>query len=111
MAETGDVERLLRSALVPVEPPGALTTRLERTLTDLTDAAVEELADWELRAMRDPRNWARPAAALVVGGMAGGALVVVRARQAQRRRQAGGLKALQRSVREVARDARKRLAR
>jgi hypothetical protein len=30
--------------------------------------------------MRDPRNWARPATALVVGGAAGAALVLLRAR-------------------------------
>ena len=37
--------------------------------------------------MRDPRNWYRPAAAVVVGGTAAGALVLVRARQ--QRKQAG----------------------
>lgn len=105
-----DVERLLRSALVPVEPPGALTDRLESTLTELSDAAAYELADWELGAMRDPRNWARPAAALLVGGVAGGALVVVRARQQQRRRR-GGVRALERGVRGVAGDVRRRLTR
>ncbi len=31
--------------------------------------------------MRDPRNWARPAAALVVGTAAGTALVLLRARR------------------------------
>ena len=30
--------------------------------------------------MRDPRNWGRPVAAIVIGGAADGALVVVRAR-------------------------------
>ena len=37
--------------------------------------AADELEAWELSAMRDPRNWARPAAALVAGGAAGAALV------------------------------------
>lgn len=106
-----EVERLLRSALVPVEPPGSLTDRFEEALSELTDAAADELADWELRAMRDPRNWARPAAAALVGGAAGGALVLVRARQQQRRRQARGLRALERSVRDVAGDVRGRLRR
>ena len=59
--------------------------------------------------MRDPRNWARPAAALVVGGVAGGALVLVRARQQQKKREATGLRALERSLRGVAGDVRKRL--
>ena len=104
-----DVERLLRSALVPVEPSEALSDRLERHLAELTDAAVMELAEWDPAAMRDPRNWGRPAAALVVGGMAGGALVLVRARQQQRKRQATGLRALERSMRGVASDVRKRI--
>ena len=103
------VEQLLRSALVPVEPPEALSDRLERGFLELTEVAAAELADWELSAMRDPRNWARPAAALVVGGMAGGALVLVRARQQQRKRQATGLRAVERSMRGVAADVRKRI--
>jgi hypothetical protein len=106
-----EVERLLRSALVPVDPPGTLADRFEEALSQLTDAAAGELADWELRAMRDPRNWGRPLAAALVGGTAGAALIVVRARQQQRRRQAGGLRAVERSVRDVAGDVRKRLRR
>lgn len=95
-----DLERRLRFALAPVEPPLALTDRFERTLAELTDAAVEELTDWELRAMRDPRNWARPAAALVVGSLAGGTLIVVQARQ--RRRRAGPVRSVERRLREAA---------
>src|ERR687895_1745915 len=106
-----DVERLLRSALAPVEPPERLTDRLERGLSELTEAAAEELADWELAAMSDPRNWARPAAAVVVGGMAAGALVLVRARQQHKKRQTSGLKALEKSMRDVASDLEKRLHR
>src|SRR5215218_10331988 len=106
-----DVERLLRSALVPVEPSEALSDRLERHLSELTDAAAEELADWELGVMRDPRNWAPTVAAAVVGSAAAGALIVVRARQQHRKRHVGGLRALERSVREVAGDLRKRLGR
>ena len=109
MTEAFDVEALLRSALVPVEPPEALSDRLERGLSELTDAAAGELAEWELGAMRDPRNWGRPVAAVVVGGAAAGALVLVRARQQQRRRQVGGLRALERGVRDVAGDLSKRL--
>jgi hypothetical protein len=111
MAEMSEVERLLRSALVPVEPPVAMTDRLERRLAELTDAAVGELADWELSTMRDPRNWARPVAALVVGGLAGGALVVVRARQQQRRRHEGGLRSMERGLRDVADQVQRRLGR
>ena len=104
-----EVERMLRSALVPVEPDGAMTDRLEERLAGLTDAAAHELADWELRSMRDPRNWYRPAAAVVVGGAAAGALVVVRARQ--QRKQVGGLRALRREAGGVAKDLRGRLRR
>jgi hypothetical protein len=76
-----NLEHLLRQALAPVEPPEDLAARVERTLLNLTEIAAEELEGWELSAMRDPRNWVRPAAALVVGTAAGAALVVVRARQ------------------------------
>ena len=74
-------EGLLREALAPVEPPEDLIVRLEGTLTSITEMAAEELQEWELSAMRDPRNWARPAAALVAGTAAGTALVLLRARR------------------------------
>jgi hypothetical protein len=102
MSET---ERLLRYALVPVEPPGALSDRLEQRLTQIRGAAAEELGHLELRAMRNPRNWARPVAAAVIGGLAGGALVLVRARQRQRGRRDRRLRA----VRGAADDLRGRL--
>ena len=106
-----EVERLLRSALAPVEPSVALSDRLERRLTEITDAAVGELAEWEIGAMRDPRNWGRPVAAAAALGVAGGALVVVRARQHHKRREASGIEALQRSIADVAGTLRKRVAR
>jgi hypothetical protein len=109
MSDVERVERLLRSALVPVDPPEALSDRLERGLSELTEVAVAELADWEMSAMRDPRNWARPAAAIVVGSMAAGGLVLVRARQQQKKRHASGLHALEKSIRGVADDIEKRL--
>jgi hypothetical protein len=74
-------EGLLREALAPVEPPEALAERVESTLTSITEMAADELEAWELSAMRDPRNWARPAAALVAGGAAGAALVLLRTRR------------------------------
>jgi hypothetical protein len=74
-------EGLLREALAPVEPPEDLILRLEGTLTSITEMAVEELEAWELSAMRDPRNWARPAVAVVAGTAAGTALVILRARR------------------------------
>jgi hypothetical protein len=111
MTDAERVERLLRMALTPVEPPEALSDRLERGLSELTEAAAEELADWELSAMSDPRNWERPAAAVVVGGLAAGGLVLVRARQQHKKRQTTGLKALEKSMRDVANDLEKRLRR
>jgi hypothetical protein len=109
MSEAERVERLLKLAFTPVEPPEALSDRLERGLTEMADAAADELADWELSAMSDPRNWVRPAAAVVVGSMAAGGLVLVRARQQQKKRHTSGLRALERSLRDVADDLEKRL--
>ena len=106
-----EVERLLHHALAPVEPPEALSTRLERRLSELTDAAMDELAEFDPSALRDPRRWARLVVAGVVGAGAGGALVLVRARQKQRRREARGLRAIQKGMREVSSDVRKRLGR
>jgi hypothetical protein len=74
-------DRLLREALAPVEPPADLVERLEGTLTTITELAADELEAWELSAMRDPRNWVRPAAAIVAGSAAGAALVLLRARR------------------------------
>jgi hypothetical protein len=111
MSDGERVERLLRMALTPVEPPERLGDRLERGLSGLTEAAADELADWELAAMSDPRNWARPAVAATVGGLAAGALVLVRARQQHRKRQTSGLRALEKSVRDVAGDFERRLRR
>jgi hypothetical protein len=81
VAEAINFEGLLREALAPVEPPEDLVERLEATLETITELAADELEAWELRAMRDPRNWVRPAAALVAGGAAGTALVLLRARR------------------------------
>jgi hypothetical protein len=79
-----DFEALLREALAPVDPPEDLLDRLEVRLVNLTELAQDELESWELSAMRDPRNWARPAVALVVGSSAGAALVLLRVRHRQR---------------------------
>ena len=101
-----EVERRLQGALVPVEPSIAMSDRLERRLTVITDAAIDELAEFDPKALRDPRRWGRLVAAGVVGVGAGGALILVRARH---KREAHGLKALRRATREVADDARRRL--
>ena len=97
--ETGQLhlESLLSDALRPIEPPEDLAGRLESTLTAITEQAAAELSSWaeelsegELQALRDPRNWVRPVAAVAVGTVAGGALVLVGLR---RRRQPTGLRA------------------
>jgi hypothetical protein len=86
-ADATDFEALLRQALTPVDPPAALAQRLEMTLVSLTELAHEELESWELRSMRDPRNWVRPAAAAILGASAGTALVILRVRARHRARQ------------------------
>ena len=104
-----DFESLLRQALSPVEPSKELELRLERTLGSLVDMAADELDALELSAMKDPRNWVRPVAAVVVGSVAAGGLVLVRARQQQKKRHTSGLRALERSLRDVADDLEKRI--
>jgi hypothetical protein len=91
-----DVETLLRSALRPIEPPEKLSGRVEETLSAVTEAAAEELSAWaeelsesELRSLRDPRNWVRPAAAIAAGGIAAGGLVLVELRRRGGRRTSG----------------------
>ena len=109
-ARAPDFEALLREALSPVDPPEDLAVRLERTLVGLHEAAQEELESWELSTMRDPRNWARPAAAAVVGATAGTALVVlrVRAQHRSRKQHSGNLLELaERTLQDIADEARK----
>jgi hypothetical protein len=107
MSEMGeshtDVENLLRDALRPIEPPENLPGRVEDTLTAVTEAAADELSAWaeelsdsELAALRDPRNWLRPAAAVAAGGVAGGALLLIEMR---RRRRPQGYAALAEQLR------------
>ena len=105
-----DIEGLLRQAFAPVEPPESLATRLETTLQELTDLAVEELESWELSSMRDPRNWVRPVVAVAVGTAAGAGLVVLRVRSQHRkqRKHVQGVELAQRTMR-AARDEVKRV--
>jgi hypothetical protein len=109
-----DFEALLREALSPVDPPAALVERLEVTLVNLTELAQDELETWELSAMRDPRNWVRPAAAAVVGASAGTALVVLRVRRRHRSRKQQSsnlLELAERTLHDVADEARRILPR
>jgi hypothetical protein len=78
MSRPGDVESLLARVLSPVEPPADLATRLMNRLQSISESAAGELEGWELAAMRDPRNWLRPALALAGGTAAGAGLVLLR---------------------------------
>jgi len=104
-------EGLLREALAPVEPPEDLALRLESTLTSITEMAADELQEWELSAMRDPRNWVRPATALVAGGGAGVALVLLRSRRRAHGSSglSGARETAERTVRDLGRETRKLL--
>lgn len=110
MSEASSFEGLLHRALSPVDPPEDLGVRLEGALLSLTTSAAEELESWELSAMRDPRNWARPAAALAVGGSAGVALVLLRARRSASSRHSPTAD-MRDAVERAAGDLRKRAAR
>jgi hypothetical protein len=112
MSETWDFEARLRQALAPVEPPADLELRLQTTLGSLVELAADELEGWELRAIKDPRNWPRtvlgPAAAVVVGTGAAVGLVVLRTRGGRRGRRAQSRNALelaQKTVRDAGREA------
>jgi hypothetical protein len=110
-----DIETMLRQALAPVEPPVELEARLEMTLGSLVELAAGELDSWELSAIGDPKNWprmGRPAAAVVVGGVAAVGLVLVRTqRQRHRRREQSANVAdfAARTVRDARREARRLL--
>jgi hypothetical protein len=109
-AQHADFETMLRLALHPVDPPESLKQRVESTLQDLTDAAVDELDTWEIGAMRDPRNWVRPVVASAVGVTAGTALVVLRVRAERKKRAVAAsdpLDLLRRTVKAAAGEARK----
>jgi hypothetical protein len=96
MTSEQTVERMLADALRPIEPPESLAGRLEETFSAISERAASELSDWadalsesELEALRDPRNWVRPAIALTAGGVATGALVVLELRRRSRQRSSG----------------------
>jgi hypothetical protein len=89
MSDTGNgpgVEPLLRELFSPVEPPDDLSTRVMVRLQSISEHAAGELEGWELAAMRDPRNWVRPALALLGGSTAGVGLVLLRIHQRHRNR-------------------------
>jgi hypothetical protein len=109
-----DIERRLRAALAPIDPPVHLQRRLEDTLDSIVGLAAEELESWEIEAIKDPRNWPRaalgPATAVVLGSGAAVGLVVLRTqrRRHRRRAQSKGVRDLAaRTVRDAAREAKK----
>ena len=110
--QSWDFEARLRAALAPVEPPAELEPRLELTLGSLVELAADELEGWELRALKDPRNWPRaalsPAAAVVIGTGAAAGLVVLRTRRRSRGRRAqarGALDLAERTLRDAGKEA------
>jgi hypothetical protein len=104
-----DIEGLLRQAFRPVDPPETLSTRLESTLQELSDLAAEELDSWELRAMRDPRNWVRPVAAVAISTAAGAGLVILRVRSQHRKQKkhVHGVELAERTLRSAADEVRR----
>ena len=108
--EFSDFESLLKRALSPVEPPKELEARLELTFGSLVYMAAEELEAWELSSMRDPRNWVRPVAAAAVGSGAAIGLVLVRTQRRRHKRRNeshGAVDLLNRTLRDLAREARR----
>src|SRR3954447_11323934 len=109
-----DMERRLRAALAPIEPPIHLQRRLEQTLDNIVELAADELESWEIEAIKDPRNWPRaalgPATAIVVGSGAAVGLVVLRTQRRRHKRRAashGARDLAARTLRDAAREARK----
>jgi hypothetical protein len=107
-----DMERRLRAALAPIDPPVHLQRRLEDTLDSIVELAADELESWEIEAIKDPRNWPRaalgPAAAVVVGTGAAAGLVLLRTRSRRHKRRAaahGALDLAERTLRDVGREA------
>jgi len=107
-----DMERRLRAALAPVEPPIHLQRRVEQTLDSIVELAAEELEAWELETIKDPRNWPRatlgPATAIVVGSGAAVGLVLLRTQRKRHKRRAqshGARDLAYRTLRDVAREA------
>ena len=107
-----DMERRLRAALAPVEPPIHLQRRVEQTLDSIVELAAEELEAWELETIKDPRNWPRatlgPATAIVVGSGAAVGLVLLRTQRKRHKRRAqshGARDLAVRTLRDVAREA------
>jgi hypothetical protein len=107
VAGGSDVEGLLRRALAPAAPPADLSARVRGRLQSIREVAAEELEGWELASMRDPRNWVRPAVAVLGGAAAGAGLLLLGRHQRRRSRSRGLLERAERTASDVASSARK----
>lgn len=107
------IESVLQRAFAPVEPPQRMYEEIESRLTDISLGAADEIADWELAAMRDPRNWVRPTVALAAGGVAAGTLLVLGLRSRKHGDDAGAqaVKALTDAIGDAADGAREDIKR
>jgi hypothetical protein len=111
--EPESIESVLTRAFAPVEPPQKMYEEFQTRLQDVSFSAAEELADWELAAMGDPRIWVRPAVALAAGGAAAGALLVIGLRHRKHDDDAGAaaVKAMTDAIGEAAEGAREEIRR
>ena len=108
VSQSFDIEARLKAALAPIDPPEELSLRMESRLGTLIGLAADELEAWELSSLRDPRNWLRPAAAVVVGTGAAAGLVILRTRRKRHKRRAQAHNALdlaERTLRDLGREA------
>jgi hypothetical protein len=86
--EHQSVEPLLARVFAPVEPPAGLAARVQSRLESISQLAADELEGWELVAMRDPRKWLRPVAAVLGGSAAALGLMLLGRHQRARTRRA-----------------------
>jgi len=103
-------ESLLREALAPWSrrrPGGAPGEHAHQH----PEMAADELEAWELSSMRDPRNWVRPAAAVVAGASRDRARDPAGAQTSARccRRLGCAARPAERTVRDISRETRKLL--
>lgn len=107
------IESVLARAFAPVEPPARMYEEFELRLSDISLQAADEIAEWELAAMRDPRNWVKPAVALAAGSAAAGTLLVLGLRHRRGDDDAGAqaVKALTDALGEAAEGAREDIKR